>query len=106
MREEREGGGQGEGRRGEEGGGGREERGGRREGRGEGRRGEEREEGGEGRKERVRRGVVMKGVREGETEGSQMTLPAISMDVELEPATLERMHWYTPPDPAPTNVMV
>ena len=55
----------------------------------------------------MRRGVVMKGVREEETEGSQMTLPAISMDVELEPATLERVHWYTPPDPAPTtNVVV
>ena len=41
------------------------------------------------------------------TDGSQMTLPAISMDVELEPATLERMNWYTPPDPASTtNVVV
>ena len=109
-------------------GGERKERGRRRKGGGEG--GEERgreERGREerGREERGRRregGRREGGRREGEagscmvevengklprTDGSQMALLAISMDVELEPATLERLHWYTPPNPASTtNVLV
>lgn len=36
-----------------------------------------------------------------------MALLDIVMDEELEPATLARVHWYMPADPAPTtNAMV